>query len=164
MWDQLNESDRQNPRRLIRKIEIANCLKGAILTQGRILKDLDSLIIGLTASLPQLYQRIDQRVDLRVKQGIIQEIQQLLDQGYGWDLSAMNALGYREWQAYFESSKDRKNLREAAIQHWKFDEHGLARRQLTWFRKQKNIRWFNIMDSDYLKQVVKLVDKWYTGG
>lgn len=162
VWDTLNNSDRNNPRRLIRKLEIQqwNQTHTYTLTKSCICNFLskDSLMIGVTTSYDSLYKRIDARVDKRVKEGVIGEITQLLNKGYSWDLPSMSALGYREWRSYVENHESKENV----IQQWKFDEHAYARRQMTWFRKQKEIHWFDSESPGYEKRVTAIVSKWYT--
>jgi tRNA dimethylallyltransferase len=152
----LNASDRKNPRRLIRAIEVAS--KKPIFKLNAKPFILDPLLIGLKTELKELYQRIDRRVEKRVNQGVEKEIKKLISKGYSWNLPAMSALGYQEWQDYFEGQA----TREEVIQKWKFDEHGYARRQLTWFKKDKRIKWFNISKPNYQNEVEKLVESWYT--
>lgn len=163
-WISMNYSDRQNPRRLIRKIEIAFFVFPPHLPYFSNTTNLsyDVLVIGLTTPLSKLYGRIDKRVDERVKAGIIKEIQGLLKQGYSWELSAMSATGYREWKQWFMDSGQKAGDRKInIIQRWKWDEHGIARRQMTWFKKQANIVWFDTV-SDILAKVEKTVYPWYT--
>lgn len=145
----MNHSDRMNPRRLIRKIEI-----GAYSITPRSGKEQDVLFIGLTASFKELYQRIDKRVDKRVSQGIKDEIQTLLHKGYSWELPSMNTLGYTQWR---DALSD-----EDAILKWKYGEHAYARRQMTWFRKVKDIVWFDRSNSRSMYLIEKLVREWYT--
>lgn len=159
-WQSMNQSDRKNPRRLIRGIEIAEQIKSLklkIKSYSLKLKIDQLLIIGLIASNKFLYQRIDQRVEKRIKQGAQKEIETLLKKGYPWDLEAMTATGYKEWQPFFQ----KKVGLEEIIQRWKYNEHAYARRQLTWFKKDKRIKWFNIEKPDWQNNVVKLVENWY---
>jgi tRNA dimethylallyltransferase len=151
----LNISDRKNPRRLVRAIEIANTRTQKPL---RKLGKTDSLWLGLRTSLEKLYERIDKRVEERIEKGVEKEIKRLIKKGYSWDLPAMSALGYQEWREYFEGQATKKEV----IQKWKFDEHGYARRQMTWFKKEKGIRWFDASKLNYQKAVAKLVKSWYT--
>src|SRR3989344_6082991 len=151
VWDSMNVSDRQNPRRLIRKFEISQQEKNYITSNNTY----DYLMIGLRVPFPILYERIDRRVDERVKQGILEEIKGLLAKGYSWDLPAMNALGYKEWKGSFDKQQE-------VIQRWKFHEHAYARRQMTWFRKMKNIEWFDITGAGHQKEVEDKVQRWYT--
>lgn len=150
-WEQLNNSDKNNPRRLMRKIELAMNPKSPNLPKA-LNHPYDALMIGLTASASTLYTRIDQRVDERLAAGLEQEIQALLADGYTWDMPGMNTLGYKEFADGFS---------DEAIKKWKYDEHAYARRQLTWFKKMKGIVWFTAPVS---AQVVgERVSSWYTG-
>ena len=163
VWIHLNTSDRNNPRRLIRKIEIA----GSQYCAHEEFPRYDVLTIGLTDVNGILYSRVDKRVDQRVKQGIVQEISGLLRQGYTWNLPAMSASGYKEWKPLFDAQKNEtgqndSTLIDSVVQKWKFDEHGYVRRQLTWFKKQSGIRWFTITDPGYQSDVTAEVRAWYT--
>jgi len=173
----MNESDKNNPRRLIRAIEIAlQSQKANIKKQKYIVESekIDILIVGLLASYKELYRRIDQRVEKRVKQGIGEEIRKLLKKGYSFDNSALGTtIGYREWRQYFIEQNIYKRVRSGepisiysslvkdAIQRWKFAEHRLARRQMTWFKKDKRICWFDITKQGWQDKVEQLVRSWY---
>jgi tRNA dimethylallyltransferase len=154
-WESMNHSDRENPRRLIRKIEIAMGKKKKPVEKKN---SYDVLKIGLTGDNKTLYARIDERVEKRVLQGMVQEIRTLSDKGYPWNLASMSGLGYRQWEAYFDGTK----TKETVIQKWKFDEHGYARRQMTWFRKDKDIHWFDITKKEKEAEIESLVASWYT--
>jgi len=159
--ERMNESDRRNPRRLIRSIEIAHDVKCQMLnvkTKGK-MSNVNKLFVGLTAPNEILYQRIDQRVDERVRNGIEEEIRGLLEKGYDWGNSALGTtLAYREWKDYFEG----KTTKEEVIRKWKFDEHDYARRQMTWFRKDSKINWFDITKEGWQAKVENLVESWYS--
>jgi tRNA dimethylallyltransferase len=127
----MNNSDWNNPRRLIRKIEIAGYKKIKIKQE----KIYDALVIGLTAPLPILYARIDTRFAQRIREGMKEEINRLIDT-YGRDVPSMSAIG--------------------------LNEHAYVRRQLTWFKKQKGIHWFDVTDLKHQNRVATLVDAWYT--
>lgn len=129
----MNDSDWHNPRRLIRKIEIARSQPKSL--QRESLKAFDYLMIGLTAPLPTLYKRIDERFEQRLRQGMKEEIEILLKK-YGRGFPSMSAIG--------------------------LNEHGYARRQLTWFKKQKGIQWFDVTDRQMPDKVVARVGAWYT--
>ena len=120
-------------------------------------------MIGLTAPLKMLYERIDERVGKRVKQGIVDEIKGLVEKGYSWDLPSMNTFGYKEWKNYFNMSRVTCHVSQKdVIQRWKYDEHAYARRQMTWFRKQEGIRWFDVAKPLYKEKVETIVRQWYT--
>lgn len=158
-WRLMNESDRKNPRRIVRAIEVALKLKTENLKQNtNNYYEIDKLMIGLTAPNEILYQRIDQRVEERANAGAEEEIKKLLDKGYTWENSVLGqTIGYCEWQEYFEG----KASPETVIQKWKFAEHDYARRQMTWFRKNQGINWFDITSVGWQERVEKLVKDWY---
>lgn len=149
-WNTMNNSDRLNPRRLIRKIEI--CQHGYNHDEKH--TSYDYLMVGLTAPYPFLYRCIDERVDERVRQGIQDEIAVLLAKGYSWDLPSLNTLGYIEW-------KDADKNTDEIIQSWKYHEHAYARRQMSWFKKQPDIHWFDISAPGYVQLIEELVGFWY---
>lgn len=156
VWETLNFSDRQNPHRLIRKIELGR--SGVTAVAKPSLKIGDICWIGLMAPFPYLYRRIDSRVEKRVEQGAVDEVRLLNKKGYGWELASMSALGYREWKEYVDGSATKKDV----IQKWKYDEHGYARRQMTWFKRNKDIRWFDSTKKGFLEEIESVVGSWYT--
>jgi tRNA dimethylallyltransferase len=154
-----NVSDRQNPRRLMRAIEVAIWKldnKGEE-KEKPIFDDLSVLMIGLTASKEHLRSNISRRTDKMFKDGILDEIKGLLGGGLTWDLQSMNTIGYLEWKDYFDGAKSKDEV----LDKWKSDEASYAKRQMTWFKKDKRINWFNIKNRDYKKEVERLVKKWY---
>jgi tRNA dimethylallyltransferase len=156
----MNESDRKNPRRLIRAIEIASQREQETVKseQSRRRPKFDSLLIGLTVPFSVLYERIDKRVEERVKMGAEEEVKKLLNEGYGWGSSVLGTtIGYREWRDFFEG----KASKEEVIQKWKYDEHNYARRQMTWFKKMP-VNWFDIRMPNLQEEVEKLVRNWYS--
>ena len=158
-WELMNQSDRNNSRRLIRAIEIAlQKQKPKIKNKKHKLNIKKLLIIGLkTKDYQNLYQKIDKRVEKRVKEGAEKEIRDLIKQGYSWDLPSFSAAGYRLWEDYFEK---RKNIKET-VQHWKYSEHKLARKQMVFFKKMKDINWFDINQLEVVKKIEKKVSQWY---
>jgi len=132
----MNDSDWNNPRRLIRKIEIANAKKSVKSTRNdAFLAQSDTFIVGLTAPLSVLDQRIDDRLDKRKKAGMDEEIE-ALRMRYDDGLPSMSAIGV--------------------------NEHAYARRQLTWFKRQPGIVWFDVSKDGALGEVEKTVRQWYT--
>ncbi|MCX6816890.1 MAG: tRNA (adenosine(37)-N6)-dimethylallyltransferase MiaA [Candidatus Beckwithbacteria bacterium] len=143
---QMNHSDQLNPRRLIRAIEVAIQKGPTFLSKGLDLKENNLLWIGLTAEKKILDQRIKKRVEQRIKSGAIQEWQKLKKQ-YGSNLPSMSAIGYHQLPD---------------VNKWIVAEQQYARRQLTWFKKNKAIRWFDIDAKDLFKLVARQVKAWYT--
>ena len=163
----MNHSDQQNPRRLIRAIEIVEHNASVILgTNEERTPESDSgqarmtkkMLIGLTAEKDFLFQKINERIRERFQTGIIEEIKSLLAHGYNWDLASMSATGYLPWKSYFEGKK----TAEEVLEDWQKAEHDYARRQLTWFKKMASIRWFDIQKENFKTQVFAEIKAWYT--
>ncbi len=96
------------------------------------------LWLGLDfAQRSQLYSRIDQRVGIMLEQGLVEEIRSLLDSGIPEKCTAMQAIGYKEFTA---AMRGQGTLEEAADQVRKSSRH-YAKRQLTWFRRNKAMHW-----------------------
>ena len=161
-WERMNYSDRQNPRRLIRAIEIVIQLTvNKLRTQddkGRSQNDTYVLKIGLTAPRDILYQRIDKRVIIRVNQGMIDEAQQLHKRGLS--LKRMRQLGL-EYGVLADFLEGKIKSKEELIKVLQGKIHGFARRQLTWFKKEKNVSWVDTEGRNYFQKVENLICKWY---
>ena len=95
--------------------------------------------IGLRREREELYDRINRRVDIMIEEGLIDEVKELLEEGYDRDLISMQGLGYKEIIGYLEGDHDL----ERAIYLLKRDTRHFAKRQLTWFRRDDNIHWLN---------------------
>ena len=96
------------------------------------------LWLGLDfAQRSELYRRIDLRVDIMLQQGLVEEIKDLLASGIPEKATAMQAIGYKEFVAALNGDS---TIEEAAEEVRKASRH-YAKRQLTWFRRNKNIRW-----------------------
>ncbi len=143
--------DRQNPKRLMRAIEV--CLqtgrKYSELRQNnpqtrnfRILK------VGLNLPREQLYDRINRRTDVMMNNGWIEEAESVFPFRH---LNALNTVGYKELFAYL----DGKLTLEEAVEKIKTNTRRYAKRQLTWFRKDKEIHWFSPEDEEAILQFVK---------
>jgi tRNA dimethylallyltransferase len=159
VWNGMNVSDRSNPYRLIRKLEITHSAMSSTKPDG---EKFEFLSIGLMAPNTKLFERIDIRVEKRMEQGLLDEIEHLKSHGYDWRLQSFNALGYREWRSWFENPKQQSQKNKNLIlQEWKFDEHAYARRQMTWFRKDMDITWFDITKPRMEKNIMETVDAWY---
>lgn len=85
-----------------------------------------------------LYKRIDDRVDSMMQSGLLEEVIQLKENGCTKDMTSMQGLGYRELMEYL----DGKYSLDEAVRQIKQDTRHYAKRQLTWFRREKNARWF----------------------
>ena len=89
-----------------------------------------------------LYDRINKRVDIMIKDGLIEEVKGLLEK-YQKFPTAMQGLGYKEVVEYLDGTIQKEEM----IEKIKQETRRYAKRQLTWFRKNKNIIWINGLDS-----------------
>ncbi len=96
-----------------------------------------SLVVGLNMEREHLYQRIEERVELEIKKGLIQETEQLLNQGFHPGLSSMKSLGYRQMAEFITGNCDYNE----AVLTLKRDTRHFAKRQMTWFRKEPFVTW-----------------------
>ncbi len=93
----------------------------------------------LTDDRAHLYERIDRRVDLMVEQGLVDEVRHLKDMGYHKEMVSMQGLGYKEILSYL----DGEMTLEEAIYIIKRETRHFAKRQLTWFRRERDVIWFD---------------------
>lgn len=149
-WEVMNNSDRQNPRRLIRAIEIATSLVSLAPRNDKVRTRNDVLKIGLDASRDVLYKRIDERVVARINQGMIEEAEKLHEKGLSFERMRQLGLEYGVLADYLEGKIKNK---EALIKILQGKIHGYARRQETWFKKEKDILWVD--------EVEGVVNSWY---
>ena len=94
----------------------------------------------LTMDREKLYQRIDLRVDRMMEAGLLSEVKRLIDYGCTREMTSMQGLGYKQLYAYFAGEC---SLPEA-VENIKKETRHFAKRQLTWFRREKNVRWIDI--------------------
>ncbi len=132
------EVDQQNGKRIIRALEI---IRGtgktfsSFRTQKKSKRNFEIIKIGLNLPREELYERINLRVDLMIKEGLIEEARKLYPLR---ELNALQTVGYRELFDYF----DGKITLEEAVEEIKKNTRRFAKRQLTWFNKDKNVSWF----------------------
>jgi tRNA dimethylallyltransferase len=130
--------DGQNKRRLIRALEVCILTGEPFSTQRRKGdQQFDCLQIGIENARELLYQRINDRVEAMVEKGLAKEVERLLSQQYSWELPSMSGIGYRQFKEYFEG----KISLEEAKNTLKRDTKHFAKRQMTWFRRDKRIKW-----------------------
>ncbi|MDB5164370.1 MAG: tRNA dimethylallyltransferase [Candidatus Saccharibacteria bacterium] len=122
--------DVRNKRRIIRALET----KGSRPTRGELRPN--TLIIGLALPRETLQSRIEQRVDTMLKSGLEAEVKRL-SETYGWECEALKGIGYAQWQAYFNGTQTLPQTRAAIIKA----TQDLAKRQRTWFKRNKSIHW-----------------------
>ena len=92
-----------------------------------------------------LYARIDERVDVMIEAGLVDEVQGLYNQGYTKDMVSMQGLGYKEMLEYLDS----ECTLDEAIYKIKRDTRHFAKRQITWFKRERDVVWVNKDEFDY---------------
>lgn len=93
----------------------------------------------------RLYRRINQRVDIMMEQGLVEEVQKLKNMGYHKKMVSMQGLGYKEILEYLEGECSL----EEAVYRIKRDTRHFAKRQLTWFRREREVVWVNKQEFEY---------------
>ncbi len=144
--DAAERTDPANPYRLLRAVERA----------GSVLPDraprYDVLRIGLMAPREALYRRSDERVDEMMRRGWLEEVRQLRTR-YSVQLPSLSGLGYRELSEHLAGSL---SLTEA-VELTKRRTRQFIKRQLTWFRRDPAVEWFDITQPGWIAQVTELV-------
>ena len=104
----------------------------------------------LTDDRANLYKRIEKRVDIMMEQGLLAEVQKLKDMGYHRNMVSMQGLGYKEILDYL----DGKCTLEEAVYTIKLETRHFAKRQLTWFRRERDICWIDKSEFNYDENAV----------
>lgn len=155
----MNESDIKNKRRLIRKIEI---LSTRIKNHELRIKNNDGfefLQIGLELPREELRKRIDLRVDKRIKEGALKEAKDLFKNYEKLTQQVKDANGYKQLFEYFLG----KTTIEQAMEKWKISEYRHAKNQMTWFKKDKRILWFDADKKNLFEAVSSKIDTFMQG-
>ena len=128
-----------NPRRVIRALEI--CIGtgqtfSSFKNKDKVSRNFKTITVGLTADRAIIYKRINERVDKMLEQGLLDEAKALLPNQH---LNALNTVGYKELFRYYNGEW----TLNFAISEIKKNSRHFAKRQLTWFKKDNSILWFN---------------------
>ena len=147
-----------NVRRSVRALEVT-------LVSGRPISELqrkspppyDICIVGLDAEREALYRRIDERVERMMEQGLLQEVKELAEAGFGRKLPAMSGLGYQQLWDYLEGEV----TLEEAVERIKYETHRFVRHQYNWFKPDDPaIHWFDVTEDGWLEEVEAFVGDW----
>ncbi|MBT6763105.1 MAG: tRNA (adenosine(37)-N6)-dimethylallyltransferase MiaA, partial [Prolixibacteraceae bacterium] len=143
--------DLKNPNRIIHALEI--CLMtgkpySSFRSNPQKKRPFSIIKIGLNCKRDELHRRINSRVDTMIESGLENEAFKIYHQKH---LNALNTVGYREWFAHF----DKEISREKAIELIKRNSRRYARKQLTWFRKDTDINWFEPGQTDQIIQFIE---------
>ena len=140
---------KQNPQRMMRALEV--CIGSgkpysSYLNQKKNTRNFTPILIGLEAERGVIYDRINQRVDIMMNEGLLAEATDLFPHK---DLNALQTVGYREIFSYFEGEISL----DFAIEEIKKNTRRFAKRQLTWFKRNEDTKWF-----DYLADRKKIIN------
>ena len=146
-----NIVDENNPQRVIRALEV--CIgTGKTFTEFRVRKVKNRIFspikIGLNIDRSKLYERINLRVDLMIEAGLLEEVKSVYENR---DLNSLQTVGYRELFKYL----DGEFTLEFAISEIKKNTRRFAKRQLTWFNRDKEITWF---DPNNKKEIIAFIE------
>lgn len=133
---------RNNRQRLLRALIFKQLHNQSITTQSKnqtISSKYDTLLIGLNMPRELLYERINRRVDMMMSSGLVDEVKALMTAGYS-DARSMRAIGYKELMPYIEGEL----TEEEAVTQLKQNSRRFAKRQLTWFRNQMSLDWYDL--------------------
>ncbi|WP_158991555.1 tRNA (adenosine(37)-N6)-dimethylallyltransferase MiaA [Mucilaginibacter sp. L196] len=149
--DYYEQVDIQNPQRLIRALEVFETTGKPIsyYRKSTVNKRPFNIVkIGLNLPRDILYQQINYRVDKMIELGLIDEVKSLISHR---SLNALNTVGYSELFDHFDGNIDL----ESALELIKQNTRHFAKRQLTWFRKDKDIHWLEADDEDVVNDIVR---------
>ena len=141
------EIDVKNPKRVIRALEViyqtgkkfSNIKKGNLKP-----RNFNVLKIGLELPREELFQRINQRCDIMLKNGLLEEVESLIELRH---LSALQTVGYKEFFEYFDGEYEL----EEGIRLFKRNSRRYAKRQMTWFKNDADIEWYNPNQQEEIK-------------
>tara|TARA_B100001564_G_scaffold358892_1_gene378846 strand:+ start:3434 stop:4324 length:891 start_codon:yes stop_codon:yes gene_type:complete len=143
--------DINNPQRMLRFIEVYNFTGKSIeyfKTNVKKKRNFDIIKIGLFIERNELYKKINTRVDLMIENGLINEVKSLLNHK---NKNALQTVGYREIFKYL----NKEYTLDVAIEKIKKNTRNFAKRQITWFKKDKDINWYNPKQS---KEILEFIE------
>ncbi|MDR1774226.1 MAG: tRNA (adenosine(37)-N6)-dimethylallyltransferase MiaA [Clostridioides sp.] len=150
---------KNNTKRVIRAIEVE--LSGSKMNDFssdlKLNQNYDPIIIVLNRDRQKLYDRINLRVDLMLKNGLVDEVKELLELGYDKNMISMQGIGYKEIIKYLEG----EYTFDEAVEIIKRDSRRYAKRQITWFKRYKDAKWFDLDElskEELENKVVKYVE------
>lgn len=143
--------DQNNPQRLMRAIEVfrgTGKTFSSFRVKTKVQRDFKTIKIGLNREREELYRRIDLRMDQMIEQGLFEEAAGLFEKRH---LNALQTVGYQEIFGFMEGDYDQ----EEAIRLLKRNSRRYAKRQLTWFRKDAEIQWFDPSEGDKVFEYIE---------
>lgn len=144
-------------KRIIRALEVYRSTGRTLTSYGDDFKNdenrtppFDAVMLGITMPRERLYSRINERVDVMMQCGLLDEVRSLLDAGCTPDRVSMQGLGYKQLAAHILG----KCTLDEAIEQIKLETRHFAKRQMTWFRRDKRIHWLDVTEYDSFDALV----------
>jgi len=128
--------DKDNKRRLIRAIEVCLATGEPFFKERKGAQLFDVLQIGIDIPKKELDKRIEKRVNKMFEQGLEKEVKKLYKK-YGYTIPIMKTIGYQEWENYFKGLETKEEVKKRIVSN----TIAFAKRQMTWFKRDKNIKW-----------------------
>lgn len=152
--DMAEKIHKNNGQRIIRALEILKNgnEKGNNFRQEN--KDYNLVYIGLNMDRERLYDRINDRVDKMINLGLVEEVKGLLNDGIDKNSQSLKAIGYKEVISYLDNEIDYDEMVELI----KKNSRHYAKRQLTWFRRDERIKWFDRESENLLEDIENYID------
>lgn len=149
-----------NTRRIVRALEVYRLTGMPIsrLHQKTIRIPFEPVFAGLRWKRERLYDRIDRRAEAMVEEGLVDEVRRLLGMGYSPDENALQTVGYREAVQYLAGEITRDRM----IELLKRNSRRFAKRQMTWFRRDRRIRWFDVEGEDAYPELAQAICDYFT--
>lgn len=159
--DAASRIHKNNTKRVIRALEV--CLSGKKMNDFsndlRFNDKYDPIIIVLNRERAHLYERINKRVNIMIEQGLVDEVKKLINMGYSKDLISMQGIGYKEIIKYLDGEYSYNE----AIEIIKRDSRRYAKRQITWFKRYEDAKWYDLDKYDNIdilrKDILMYVEK-----
>ena len=128
--------EKENKRRLVRAIEVCEVTRKPFFEQRKKGEPIfEVLQIGIKLNKEKLNEKISKRVEKMLRMGLEKEVKKLVKK-YGW-ISSFQTIDYQEWQEYFAGKINKDQLKEKIKTH----TFQFAKRQMTWFKRDKRIKW-----------------------
>lgn len=162
LWEELQEIDpwyavkisASDTRRIIRALEVYRLTGKPFSSFGgewnKRCSVYDLTIFGLTAPKDVLYSRIEKRVDVMLERGLVEEVKELMERGYYNSPVLAQSIGYKEVILYLQGEIDFEEM----VRLIKRNSRRLAKKQLTWFRRDERILWFDVSSCENEEEVV----------
>ncbi len=143
-----------NGQRIIRALEILKSGNEKENNFRQENEDYNLIFIGINMDRERLYERINSRVDKMIELGLVDEVRSLLDKGLDKNSQSLKAIGYKEVISYLEGEIEYSEMIDLIKKH----SRHYAKRQLTWFRRDGRIKWFDRESDNLLEEIESYID------